>query len=101
MAFWREKARKESKREQLGSYRIDTHPFVVVKPHPPASAPSSLRQRNIKLQLQRSLRVSLPRHKRHAELVLDCKDGVVGEVLAVLVENLGGEGLVVLGLDLE
>lgn len=58
------------------------------------------RQRNIVLELQRSLGVALARRKRDSQFVLDGEDGVDGEVLAVLVEDLGGEGLVAFGLDL-
>lgn len=59
-----------------------------------------LRESNVILQLQRSLRVALARHKLNSQFLLDSKDGVIGEVLAVLVEDLRGEGLVALGLNL-
>lgn len=64
------------------------------------AAELGLRESNIILQLQRSLCVALARHKLNSQFLLDSKDGVIREVLAVLVEDLSGEGLVALGLNL-
>lgn len=60
----------------------------------------TLSKRDIVLQLQRSLGITLSRHKLHTELVLDGKHRVIAQVLAVLVENLSSQGLVSLVLNL-
>lgn len=57
-------------------------------------------QPNIVLQLKRSLGISLPWDELHSQIVLDCKHGVIVEILGVLVEDLGGDRLVALRLDL-
>lgn len=57
-------------------------------------------QGNIVLQLQSSLRIALSRHKLDAQLVLDGKHGVIAEVFALLVKDLGSKGPVALVLDL-
>lgn len=61
---------------------------------------SSGRQADVVLQLQLGLGVTFSRDKRHAQLVLDGKHGVILQVLAVLVEDLGGQRLVALVLHL-
>lgn len=76
---------------------LSTHGNLSALAPPPSSR---LCQRNIVLQLERGLRVALSRHKLDLELVLDGKHGVLVEVFALLVEDLGSQGLVALLLDL-
>jgi hypothetical protein len=57
-------------------------------------------QPNIVLQLKRSLGISLPWDELHPQIVLDCKHGVIVKIFGVLVEDLRGNRLVALRLDL-
>ena len=58
-------------------------------------------QVNVVLELQRRLVIALARHEPHAQVVLDGEDGVVAEVLAVLVEDLRHQRPVAVGDDHE
>lgn len=60
----------------------------------PHSGSAGNSQGDVVFQLQLRHRVILSRNKVYAELVFDGKDTVVGQVLALAVEDLGGEHLI-------
>lgn len=51
---------------------------------------------DVVLQPKLRLRITLARHKGNTQIVLDCKNAVISEIFAVLVEDLGGQVLVVI-----
>lgn len=55
---------------------------------------------HVVIQLFLRLAVTIPRQELDDQRILDCEDRVIVEILAGLVEDLSGDGLVSFGQDL-